>query len=138
MKGDIRWSNLTYFRGRNGLFKCSGVYVQIQERLGLASLVPITSKDKLGSCMLEIPNEARMQVALAICPELETLLNTTFPKIALQADLPALEPTFDYKQPTPKPVASDASVPFKVHVVEKPKDFQPVLILNDEIVKVFR
>ena len=69
----VLWKlNATSFLGRNGTGKCIGVHVMKFEHLPNKdiALYPITSKGEDGRCMIQIPDNLRKEVALAICPEL--------------------------------------------------------------------
>lgn len=69
--------SLIQFKGRNGYVHCRGI--SVTKGLGKNSIRinPINSKGECGtSCWIEIPEERRLDVCLAILPELKDLLMT--------------------------------------------------------------
>ena len=53
----IYFSKQTRFIGRNGYFKCIGLELTKYDGENIIYVEPITSKNKLGNCQLEIPLE---------------------------------------------------------------------------------
>ena len=53
---EVRFEKNVRFLGRNGLFKSMGVCVDEFE--GAVNISPITSKDLIGRCCIEIPIES--------------------------------------------------------------------------------
>lgn len=52
---DIEFTKETRFMGRNGSYKCKGMY--IAENVSTIDLCPITSKGEVGNCYITIPKE---------------------------------------------------------------------------------
>jgi hypothetical protein len=53
----IKFDRQTHFLGRNGMFKCSGLFTQKDDIKGKITISPITSKMKLGRNFIQIPEE---------------------------------------------------------------------------------
>ena len=63
---EIKWNtgDLTPFIGRNGIFKCRGVW--IGRYIDRVTIEPITSKGEIGHCRITLPKEK----AAAVCSEI--------------------------------------------------------------------
>lgn len=80
----VKFKTETSAMGRNGSLRCTGVHVT--PYTSFLSLRPITSKDTLGNCYIEIPNEAVQDVCdalggLAITKILDRLDKATLPTL---------------------------------------------------------
>lgn len=51
----IMFSEQTSFKGRNGYFKCKGFEVTMYKNDNIIYIEPITSKNEIGNCQLELP-----------------------------------------------------------------------------------
>jgi len=68
-------TRLIQFKGRNGYVHCTGINVQKGLSDESIRINAINSKGECGtSCWLEVPEEYRLKVCLAILPELKELL----------------------------------------------------------------
>ena len=53
----IHFSRLTNFTGRNGYMKCSGMDILHLNHSQSCMIAPLTSKNQVGRCDIEIPDE---------------------------------------------------------------------------------
>lgn len=53
----IKFNKSTTFFGRNGCWGASGVNITTWDDYDQIEIIPITSKNKLGSCRINIPKE---------------------------------------------------------------------------------
>jgi len=61
----ITFDKPTKFLGRNGYFKCTGLFVT-ENPNGEVWIEPITGKDEVGRCRIEIPVEALTEVIASL------------------------------------------------------------------------
>ena len=54
---EIKFSRPVQFVGRNGCFKAIGLELNIHPHSKVVSISPITSKNDIGNCIIEIPVE---------------------------------------------------------------------------------
>ncbi|AET95455.1 hypothetical protein BSFA1_82770 (plasmid) [Burkholderia sp. SFA1] len=59
----VKYPKLGLFTGRNGTFKSAGVV--IRETAGAVQVQPITSRGKLGTCLIELPSDRTVFSQLA-------------------------------------------------------------------------
>lgn len=69
----IYFDKTVQFEGRNGTFKCSGI--TLQEDDDRITIFPITSKDKIGRGMIEIPLESIEEVSSELSIFLDEIRN---------------------------------------------------------------
>jgi len=71
MTTNIYFQRITKFLGRNGLFKSKGIVLHKDERN--VQILPITTKDKTGRCLITIPieNVPELIDKLKLCLKLE-------------------------------------------------------------------
>lgn len=53
----IKFNKPTDFFGRNGIWEASGINISTWDNYDQIELIPITSKNKLASCRINIPKE---------------------------------------------------------------------------------
>lgn len=53
----VKFNKNTTFFGRNGVWDASGIDITTYENYDQIELIPITSKNKLASCRINIPKE---------------------------------------------------------------------------------
>jgi len=68
----VSWDTKTTFKGRNGYCNCIGLDVMSYDEN--VRITAINSRHEGISCWMEIPINKRLDVCLAILPELEDLL----------------------------------------------------------------
>ncbi len=66
MNKQIKFERTTNFTGRNGYLKCGGIDVQTLRHNRSVMLTAITSKDKIGSGDIEIPEENIPELIIAL------------------------------------------------------------------------
>ncbi len=54
---EIKFKRPVQFIGRNGCFKAIGLNLIVDTRSSVVSITPITSKNAIGNCLIEIPIE---------------------------------------------------------------------------------
>ncbi len=59
---EIKFDKQVHFEGRNGYFKSIGLKVVENHKEGLIELYPITSKNKTGKCLIEIPKKSLQEL----------------------------------------------------------------------------
>ncbi len=77
----IYFKRNTKFLGRNGKFNCSGLHFTDNRLVGEdnISIEPITSKDLVGRCRIEIPREEVLKVADQLTGNLITAILDNIP-----------------------------------------------------------
>ena len=59
---EIKFNKQVHFEGRNGYLKSIGLKVVENNNEGLIELYSITSKNKTGRCLIEIPKESLQEL----------------------------------------------------------------------------
>ena len=83
-KDNLKLFRETKFLGRNGSFRCTG-FAFSEEQRGITSIYPITSKNMLAQCRIEVPEEDLGKFCALLREDLVSLVLKNIPPDCLPA-----------------------------------------------------